>query len=105
LGGGVLNSVRRLASKVLDHARDVTLQLATILAKRPEIGIHIRRCTHDVESPVVARTFAAAMRGTMAEAFRLGKIRKILMPAFRLRQTGWSVNFVRSRDAVGAWPE
>jgi hypothetical protein len=24
----------------------------------------------------------------MAEAFRLGKIRKILMPVFRLRQTG-----------------
>src|ERR1700722_16115901 len=37
--GGVLNSVRRVASKVLDEARDVTLQLATILAKRPEIGI------------------------------------------------------------------
>src|ERR1700729_2273727 len=61
LGGGVLNSVRRLASKVLDQARDVTLQLATILAKRHEIGIHIRRCAHDVEFPVV-RTFAAAMR-------------------------------------------
>src|SRR3984885_1884696 len=60
LGGGVLNSVRRLVSKVLDQARDVTLQLATILAKRREIGIHIRRCTHDVESPVVARTLPRA---------------------------------------------
>src|ERR1700722_5656991 len=87
LGGGVLNSVRRLASKVLDHARDVTLQLATIFAKRREIGIHIRLCTHDIESPVVARTLAA-MRGTMAEPFRLGKIRKILMLVFLLRHPG-----------------
>jgi hypothetical protein len=43
--------------------------------------------TYDVESPVVVRTFAAAIQGTMAEAFRLEKIRKILMPVFRLRQT------------------
>src|ERR1700722_7506409 len=88
LAGGLLNFVRRLVSKVLDQARDVALQLATILAKRREIGIHIRRCTHDIESPVVARTLAAAMRGTMTEAFRLGKIRKILMLVFLLRQTG-----------------
>jgi hypothetical protein len=63
LAGGVLNSVRRLASEVLDQLRDVTLQLATIFAKRREIGIRIRRSTHDVESPVVARTFAAAIAG------------------------------------------
>src|ERR1700722_17325230 len=87
-GGGVLNSVRRLASKVLDQARDVTLQLATILAKRREIGIHIRRCTHDVESPVVARTFAAAMRGPWLKPLGSGRLRKILMLVFLLRQTG-----------------
>jgi hypothetical protein len=33
---------------------------------------------------------------TMAEAFRLGKIRKILMPVFRLRQTG-SVGLFRPK--------
>ena len=63
LAGGVLKSVRRPASKLLDQARDVTLEVATIFAKRREIGIRIRPCTHDVESPVVARRFAAAMRG------------------------------------------
>jgi haloacid dehalogenase-like hydrolase len=62
LAGGILNSVRCLAANVLDQARDVTLQRAKILAKRREIGIHTRLCTHDVESPVIARTFAAAMR-------------------------------------------
>jgi len=35
----------------------------------------------------------------MAEAFRLGKIRKILMPVFRLRQTSlvgpWGIESVR----------
>src|SRR3984885_2636484 len=36
LAGGLLNFVRRLASKVLDQARDVTLQFATILAMRTE---------------------------------------------------------------------
>ena len=56
--------------------------------------------THDVGSPVVVRTFAAAMRGeTMAEVFRLGKVRKILMPVFWLRQTSlvgpWGIDFVR----------
>ena len=48
----------------------------------------------------------------MAEAFRLGKIRKILMPVFRLSQTGSAAKSgiesvpacVRSCDAVGAWP-
>jgi hypothetical protein len=53
------------------------------------------------------------MRETMAEGFRLGKIRKILMPVFRLHQT-WLVPdgasiafaaFVRSWDTFGAWPE
>ena len=49
----------------------------------------------------------------MAEGFRLGKIRKILMPVFRLHQT-WLVPdgasiafaaFVRSWDTFGACPE
>ena len=69
---------------------------------------------HDVEFPVRRENFCRRDAGeTMAEALRLGKIRKILMPVFRLRQTSlvgprgidWFPAFVRSWDAVGAWPE
>ena len=62
---------------------------------------------HDVESHVVVRIFAAAMRGIFAEAFRLGRFRKILMPVFRPRQTSlvgpWGLDLrrgFRSWDAV-----
>ena len=69
--------------------------------------------THEVKSLVIVRLFAAAMRETMAEGLRMGKIRKILMPVFRLHQTrlvpdGASIAFaafVRSWDIFGAGPE
>jgi hypothetical protein len=53
---------------------------------------------HDIEFPVVVRTFRRHAVETMAEALRLGKIRKILMPVFRLRQTSlvgpWGIDCV-----------
>jgi hypothetical protein len=70
---GILNSVRRPTSNVLDRARDVTLQRFKILAKRREIGIRIRRCIHDGESPIVAKPLMTAMRGDHGRSLSAGE--------------------------------